>query len=215
MAEGGSTTADAAAAGSSPDPAAARRAQQSAWMPLIAAGGRARDAALRQMHDAYDRRVMSLCMWRFRLSEADAEDVWQDVVLSICEHAHEFRAGADPAPWILRMVENKAKDLLSEAWRRHRVDHGADEVPEIEVPGTQGQPQRLAADECVQRGLRDFARAFPEEARAIALRDLEEWGVPKLAAFLGRSQDATRSYLVTLRKKLKPFLEPCLDLLPP
>jgi RNA polymerase sigma factor (sigma-70 family) len=200
------------------DLTAARRRIQSSWIGLIASGGRHRDEALRKLLDAYDARIIRLCRWQFGLSREEAQDVWQDVLIGICKRAAEFRAGADPAPWILNMVRSRAIDLLRRPWRRHEaplVDDVVDskeQLVEQTAPASQADAS-AGVDRCVQQALQAFAVRHSEEAHLIAMRDLEGWDIPQVAAFLGRTETATRRYLSDLRRKFKPFVEPCLDLL--
>ena len=65
----------------------------------------------------------------------------------------------------------------------------------------------------MQRGLHRFADQHPREAEAVELRELDDWSIPQLAAYLNRAETATRSYLTSVRAKLRPFLEECLDLI--
>lgn len=193
--------------------ASTRRDEQAGWVRQIALGGRLRDAALKHLFDAYDAGVISRCMWRHGLARSDAEEVWQDVVVQICRRAADFRPDGDPAAWIMNMVDSRAIDLLRKPARHYEQPYDP-AAPEVEaLPAPQGAATHFAADECVQRGLQQFAREHPEEARFIALRDLDGLEVAELARQLGRTEEATRTYLKTLRKKLKPFLAPCLDLL--
>ena len=58
----------------------------------------------------------------------------------------------------------------------------------------------------------DFAD-FPDRARAIGFLVIEEWSVEDIARALGRTPGATREFLSQCRKKLRPYIEDCLELL--
>ena len=191
-----------------------RSATEAGWIAAIAAGGRAASPALQRIKDAYDRKVVSFCIWHFRLTPAEADDVWQDVLVRIWQHAAEFRPGADPSPWIWKMVRNRATDLLRDGWHRNRSESANEEQGDA-TDGHAAPPpdDRLAVDECVQRGLQRFARPHPEEAMVVRLRDLEGWAIREVAEYLSRTEEATRTFLCSVRKKLQPFLRPCFDLL--
>ena len=190
-----------------------RRSQQVAWLRQVAAGGRAGTEALRQLHEAYDARVVRYGMWRYSLARADVEEIWQDVLVKIHTHAAEFRPDTDPETWIWALVRNRAIDEIRKPAHRMYRDPGPDGAPEPAVPPSQGRTSRLDTDDCVHRGLQKFGREHVDEAMAVSLRDLSGWGIPQLAAYLGRTETATRSFLTALRKKLRPFMEPCLELL--
>lgn len=194
-----------------PDPRNQRL--QAQWMVLIAQGGRARQGALRQLFEAYDGAVIARCMRDYRLSRQEAEDVWQEVLIKVCEHADRFDPARDVAPWLWQIVKNEALDALDLAWRKRRRDVPEEEPPEPRIPPAQEQLPHFAVDECVQRAVQELGREHPEEARAIGQRLLEEDSIAKVAARLGRSEGATRVFICGARKKLAPYLEPCLALL--
>jgi RNA polymerase sigma factor (sigma-70 family) len=164
------------------------------------------------LHAAYDAKVVGYCMWKYGLSRADVEDLWQEVLISIYQHANQFRQDADAETWIWSLVRHRAIDLLRKPGRRYHREPSEGESTEIPVPPSD-QPTRVNIDDCVHRGLQNFGRDHGDEAMAISLRDLIGWDIPTMAAYLGRSETATRSFLSSLRKKLRPFMEPCLELL--
>ncbi|MFT3818426.1 MAG: RNA polymerase sigma factor [Rubrivivax sp.] len=197
----------------------ARRRREAQWIADIGAGGRLRDAALEKLFHAYERRVAGWLRYRFRLSPHEAEDLWQDVLVAICKSAATFQAGTDARAWIYKVAENKALDLLKRSSRRHEV---ADDDGRIDADGGSGSfidraavpPGTPDLDRCVRQGFARFARDHPEMAHWIVMADIEEHDIPDIAVALNRTAGATRTYLKTLRDKFRPYIAPCLELLP-
>jgi RNA polymerase sigma factor (sigma-70 family) len=193
-----------------------RRAQEAAWLQQIAQRGTASSRALRQLVDAYSPKVLSFCMRR-GMALADVEDLLQELWVRVVGHAADFEPGRNPSSWIWAIARNLWHDEMRKLYKRredaggHDLQSLSDEVadkaaPHCALPGE-------SIDECVQRGLQNYARVHDEGAMAVQLRDLEGWGIAELAQFLERTEGATRSFLSQVRKKLEPFLMPCFELL--
>lgn len=187
--------------------------RQAGWMPLIAGGGRAMTAALKQLKEAYDKNMIGRCMRQFGLTQHEAEDVWQDVLVNLVKNAADFRADGGLAALIRTMVDNAARNELVKAWRSRRVELPDDDDPAALL--TSNDERELEEDyrRCVQRGLAEFGRQYPEDFRLLTERDIEGLSIPELARALGRTEVATRTRLKVLRMKVTPFLEQCRHLL--
>src|SRR5467141_4799396 len=55
-------------------------------------------------------------------SAADAEDAAQEGFVKAYRALATFRSGAEPRPWLLRIVANEAHNRVRCAGRRHRLD---------------------------------------------------------------------------------------------
>jgi RNA polymerase sigma-70 factor, ECF subfamily len=200
----------------SPTDQSARSEVESVWLEQIAQRGSAASAAFRRLTEVYGSKILAFCMRR-GLSLGDAEDLLQDVCVTLYAKAAEFRQGATPSPWIWAIVRNRWIDALRDPYKARRdVDSDEEDgmpasAAQVAAPSTDLAPQ--AADDCVQRALQDFARGNSEAAMVVYLRDLEGWAIKDVAEYLERTEGATRQYLSEVRKKLRPFLEPCLELL--
>lgn len=197
---------------------AARRRREAQWMSDIAAGGRLREEAVEALFHAYERRVVGWLCYKFHLTPHEAEDLWQDVLVSICKSADTFQAGTDARAWIYKIAQNKALDLLKRSSRRHEV---ADDDASSNDDGGSSLIDRIAAlpgtpelDRCVREGFARFAQAHPEMARWIVMADIEEHDIPDIALAMNRTPGATRTRLKNLRKAFRPYIAPCLELLP-
>src|ERR1700704_5535819 len=55
-------------------------------------------------------------------SSADAEDAAQEGFVKAHRALATFRTGADPRPWLLRIVANEARNRVRSAGRRHQLE---------------------------------------------------------------------------------------------
>jgi RNA polymerase sigma factor (sigma-70 family) len=55
-------------------------------------------------------------------SAADAEDAAQEAFVKAYRALGSFRAGAEPRPWLLRIVANEARNRVRSAGRRHQLE---------------------------------------------------------------------------------------------
>ncbi len=192
----------------------ARRRERAGWIAEVAAGGARREGAMRRLFDAYERRATRWLVWKFRLSAADADDVWQETLVNVCRYADRFEPGADPWRWIRRIAWNKALDLIKRASTRHET-HTADGAHPAEGQAAANDPpHEFDLGRCVQRALALFQRAHPGKLEPLLRLELEGHDIPELTALLGKpSHEATRSHFTALRKQVRPFVEDCFELL--
>jgi RNA polymerase sigma factor (sigma-70 family) len=205
------------------------RAEQRAWVARIAARGPDAETALRKVFRAYESNTLSRLRFRFRLSPAEAEDVWQDAVLDLWRTADGFRPGADLAPWLMTLCDNRAKKLLDSASRRLRSDGGDSDEEAIAAavdgarigalaltePAAAHARRNMDADVCTDAGLGRFEADHPQQARWLLLREFESRPVDVLAKELGCNENAARQHLHRCRHLLRRYIVDCLDLLDP
>jgi RNA polymerase sigma-70 factor (ECF subfamily) len=91
--------------------------------------------AWNQLVERFSRFVFAICVRGFRLPEADAEDVFQDVFAKTFEQLHALRDDSAVRPWIAQLTRRACIDRLR-ASRETPVaemeDTAADSVAEIE-----------------------------------------------------------------------------------
>ena len=70
-----------------------------------------------ELVERFSRYVYAVCVKGFRLSEADAEDVFQEVFTRVYTHLHTLRDDAALRPWIAQLTRRLCIDTLSKAGR--------------------------------------------------------------------------------------------------
>ena len=177
----------------------------------IRAGGNARAQAIGDLYRRYANRVLGHFV-RQRVPRDQAADLVQDVFVNVVRRCEEFRGDARFATWMWTIARN----VLIDHYRKLGRTPLQDEIPDDDagldsLPAAEEQPRELR--DCVQRAYSDFASAHAERAETLALVAFEGWSVEEVAAFLGRTPGAAREYLSQCRKRLRPFLERCRELL--
>lgn len=78
--------------------------------------------------DRFSRYVYAICVQGFRLTPADAEDVFQDVFSKVFEHLDRLRDDSAIRPWLAQLTRRTCIDRLRSTSRETSVD-------ELEPPG--------------------------------------------------------------------------------
>src|SRR5438309_11608153 len=79
------------------------------------------DEAWRELVDRFSRCVYAIAVQAFRLSEADAEDVFQEVFARAYEHLHRLRDDAAIRPWLAQLTRRLCLDTIR-AGSREQLD---------------------------------------------------------------------------------------------
>jgi RNA polymerase sigma-70 factor (ECF subfamily) len=153
----------------------------------IRQGGQARTEGVSQLYRSYARRFLSYFM-KHRVPREQAEDLAQDVFVSIVRHAESFRGETRIDAWMWAIARN----ALIDHFRRARPEDPFEEDDLVRIAEAQADAPREAGG---------------------GLEDCEGWSIEDVAAVLKRTPGATREYLSQCRKKLKAFLQPCRDYL--
>ena len=82
--------------------------------------------AWRELVDRFSRYVWAIAVQGFRLSERDAEDVFQDVFARTHQHLHRLRDDGAIRAWIAQTTRRLAIDRI----RRNSREHPTDALPE-------------------------------------------------------------------------------------
>ena len=143
------------------------------------------------------------------ISPDQAEDVFQECVVNVWTKAHQYKGEGTAQAWMWMIARNVLCDQL----RKKKSGRKFVELDEVTEPiiAPLVEEDNTASD-CVEQGLKkleedDFERAYVLQllVAEVALQDI--------ADRIGRSYGATRTYLTECRKKLRPYVAPCLELL--
>lgn len=155
-------------------------------------------------------------------NEAEAEEVVQDVFLTLYEKVHTFRGEAALSTWLYRLTANAALGRL-----RRRLRH-PEVALEAYLPAFQDDGHHLVRPvidwsqdvEChfatmeLQQLLQDAIETLqPVDQMVLVLSDVEEWSNREIGDLLGLSLAAVKSRLhrarLCLRGKLAMDLDRC------
>lgn len=166
------------------------------------------EVAWEELVKTYTRRVYSLC-YRFTGSDAQAQDLTQEVFLRVFRALGNYRAGEGAfATWIMTLTRN----LLIDHYRRTKQDRITDtidkegaELYRQEAPATRpdGLISGREASEILQAALQ---RLSPELRETVILRDLEEMEYREIAQVLKVPEGTVKSRLNRGRAELARIL---------
>jgi RNA polymerase sigma-70 factor, ECF subfamily len=166
------------------------------------------DTAWEDLVKLHTRRVYSIC-YRFTSSDAEAQDLTQDVFLRVFKNLKSFRAGEGLfVVWLTRLTRN----LLIDHYRRTRMERATesieDQVKVLEettamLARTDGMLAGREASEVLQAGLQKLS---PELRETVILRDLEELEYREIAQVLNVPEGTVKSRLNRGRAELARVL---------
>jgi RNA polymerase sigma factor (sigma-70 family) len=135
-------------------------------------------------------------------SSADAEDAAQEGFVKAYRALATFRTGAEPRPWLLRIVANEARNRARSAGRRHQLELrlAEDFRPGDAAPSPEAAA--LAADD--RRRLLALVNQLSVEDRlVIASRYFLELSGDETAAALGIPEGTVKSRLSRALSRLR------------
>lgn len=138
-------------------------------------------------------------------SEADAQDVAQDVFCRLLTDVTTFAGDEHLKAWLLRVTVNRCHELYRTPWSR-RVESADDAGRELPAPDASTEDAALAelrADPVWQA-----LRALPEKLRVVALLHyVEEYTTEEIARIVGSPPATVRTRLHRARKQMREMLE--------
>ncbi|MGN0441509.1 MAG: RNA polymerase sigma factor [Acutalibacteraceae bacterium] len=147
--------------------------------------------AFEQLVDEYSDMIYRIAYQNLR-SSYDAEDIMQDVFLSLLKSNVGFSDSAHIKAWLIKVTVNKCIDFKKSA--RYRTTVTLDE-----------QTARYDSEEL---GVMDEIFKLPEEERNIIyLYYYEGYTIAEIAQILGKKQNTVNSKLQRARKKLQSLLK--------
>lgn len=168
-------------AGDAPASAAASSAEG-----RLARAKRGELAAFRELIRAHQDTVYALALRMVKVRE-DAEDLAQEVFVSVHRHLGEIASEAHLLFWLRRTVCHRAIDRLRRRWPSPPVP--LDSVAETPMPETRTDP-------LLERCLRDLiARLAPTPRAVVLLRYQEDLDPPEIAQTLGMPLNTVKSHL--------------------
>jgi RNA polymerase sigma-70 factor (ECF subfamily) len=172
------------------------------------------ERAFRELIDAHRDRVFNIT-FRMLGNRAEAEDVAQEVFITVFKTIESFREEAKFSTWLYRVTVNHCKNRIKYLARRH--DQHRDELTDATttdgVNGAIAAPVPTAPDRALQGAqmeklLEDAIAQLDEEHReVVVLRDIEDLTIEEICEITGLPDGTVKSRLhrarLALRKKLQ------------
>ena len=151
--------------------------------------------------------------WMARaVSEQEADDLTQEVLLKAYRGLPKFRGDAPPRAWLASIADNAVKNRYRSRSRFRRIFAGStDEDSAPDPVGNGADPEELArANESRSFVTEALARLAVEFRMPVVLRDLEEWSYEEIAASLDLPIGTVKSRIARGRQQLRELLVPAL-----
>ena len=159
--------------------------------------------AFRCLVEAHQARVIGTIS-KMLGSDAEAEDLAQQVFIRVWKSAPRYRPTAKFTTWLFRITRNLVFNELRR--KRHFVDQ-ADEMPEPAERRDQ-EPDKILMEGELQSAIQNAIDRLPESQRlAIILRRYEGMAYEEIAAVMGTTVPAVKSILFRARAELRERLE--------
>ena len=127
----------------------------------------------------------------------EAEDITQDIFLSLHTSPPEFRDDGHMKAYLLRAAVNRSVNY-KKSFRRSRTSS-------IEEKGDIASSEDVFSD---RSGIRDIIRQLPEKYRSVIfLYYYEGYNIREIAGILGKNENTVSSLLRRARNKLKIRLD--------
>jgi RNA polymerase sigma factor (sigma-70 family) len=154
-------------------------------------------AAWNELVERFSRYVFAICVKGFRLSEEDAEDVFQDVFARVFTRLDTLRDDSALRPWIAQLTRRRCLDALSANTR---------EQPAAEVAAEEAAPGLDDIDEAF--AIRDALSSLPDSCQDILDRFFtRDQSYRTIAAELDLPAGTIASRIARCLRKLREELE--------
>lgn len=175
------------------------------------------EGAFREMVELYQNRVFNL-LFRMIGNHEEAEDLAQEVFVTVFKSIDQFRGDAKFSTWLYRVAANHCKNRIKYLARRHDRDTTEyNDITEREAsaqggaPATHGhvaRPDRVLEGLELERVVQAAIADLDEDHRlVVVLRDIEELSYEEIGQITGLPEGTVKSRLHRARLALKEKLE--------
>jgi RNA polymerase sigma-70 factor (ECF subfamily) len=172
------------------------------------------ERAFRELVQEHRDRVYNIT-FRMLGNRAEAEDVAQEVFITVFKTIDQFREESKFSTWLYRVAVNHCKNRIKYLARRH--DRDRDQLDEATqgngVNGTIGgpvpsSPDRALAGAQMEKLLQDAIASLEDDQRiVVVLRDVEDLSIEEICEITGLPDGTVKSRLhrarLVLRKRLQ------------
>lgn len=180
-------------------------------MQRILQGGADLEVAITNIYMRYAKDIQ-MHYRRKGLDWETAEDLAQDVFIKLLEHRESLKDVRMLGPWMWRIVFTNKADYFRHKETKVKLASVDDEIlmNHHATDNAQGEDVKQCIEECFKK----IAEQDEQRAYALRLSLRYEWDIEQLASFLDKkTKHATCEYISQSRKKIKPCLEDCRELL--
>lgn len=173
------------------------------------------ERAFRELISEHRDRVYNLT-YRMLGNRAEAEDVAQEVFITVFKTIDSFREEAKFSTWLYRVAVNHCKNRIKYLSRRHdraqdELDESAGAVVSSGPAGPLPRPDRAVEGAQMEKVLQEAIAALDEDHRVVViLREIEDLSIEEICEITGLPDGTVKSRLhrarLALRKKITRHL---------
>jgi RNA polymerase sigma-70 factor, ECF subfamily len=175
------------------------------------------ERAFRELIDGHRDRVYNIT-FRMLGNRAEAEDIAQEVFITVFKTIDTFREESKFSTWLYRVTVNHCKNRIKYLARRHDRDrdeldetsngHNSAAVGSAISGATPAAPDRALEGAQMEKLLQDAIGNLDDEHRVVVvLRDIEDLSIEEICEITGLPDGTVKSRLhrarLALRKKLQ------------
>jgi len=177
---------------------------------MIASGGSQAEKGFRLLYKQY----ANLIQYRLRtygVKSEDLDDIFQETCFKLIKAASTYNGGSLSA-WLTTIAKNTAQDLI------FRKGYSTAETIEFEDSDSVGRSNiedeftERQVEDCMKQGMRAFKTEEPARCHALELQR-DGYSIDEISTLIERSVAATKEFISQSKKKFRPYIEPCLELL--
>jgi RNA polymerase sigma-70 factor (ECF subfamily) len=170
------------------------------------------ERAFRELIEAHRDRVFNIT-YRMLGNRAEAEDVAQEVFISVFKTIETFREESKFSTWLYRVTVNHCKNRIKYLARRHERDR--DELDEMShgTNGAADAPRHVQPDRALEGAQLEvllqaaIANLEDDQRLVVVLRDIEDLSIEEICEITGLPDGTVKSRLhrarLVLRKRLQ------------
>lgn len=161
---------------------------------------------LQAIYDQMGNKVFNLAL-QYVQNKEDAEEITQDVFITIHEKLEQFKGESTLETWIYRITVNKSLDFIKHKKRRKRwmnllrIGDEENAVPDFSHPGVE-----LENKEALELLFSKINALSEQQKTVIILSRIENMSHAEIAAIMQTSAKATESLLARAKENLKKKL---------
>ncbi|MBW2733993.1 MAG: sigma-70 family RNA polymerase sigma factor [Deltaproteobacteria bacterium] len=172
------------------------------------------ERAFREMVLTYQQQVYSIVL-RMLGNEQEAEDLAQEVFVTVFKSIENFRGDSKLGTWIYRIAINHCRNRFKYLSRRHyHTTKPLDDVrereqrQEIPLHGQMGRPDEVLEGRRLQQAIQAAIAALESDHREVlVLRDIQGVSYEEIGSITGLPPGTVKSRLHRARMALKEQLE--------
>lgn len=170
------------------------------------------ERAFATLVEAYQNRVFGL-VFRMLGDRAEAEDLAQEVFVTVFKSIDSFRGDSKLSTWIYRIAANHSKNRIKYLARRHhKRTRDIDDTRESEFTRTLAskahRPDQVAEGRQMEAIIQQCLADLDDDHRVvIILRDIDHLSYTEIAEIVGVAEGTVKSRLFRGRAALKTMIE--------